>query len=192
MQNQAKTALSNEKFRELARKIEPNVDVKYPRVSSEQAGGEAGSGVVGLLHSELEKEVSEQKQDAMLSEELKDLIARAKSPQFLNHEAKLAAAHLLAHQVLPVSANAVGLRMRGACVSQAGVRACAWRGGASDDGCRRHVALVGEQELQEAKDTVSDILPPPTSQPEEAGTKNLLPTLIKQLQASNDADSKAP
>jgi len=51
-----------------------------------------------------------------------------------------------------------------------------------------------EQELEQADDTVSDILPPPTSQPHQAGTvtKHLLPTLIKQLQASNDADSDVP
>ena len=35
--------------------------------------------MVGLLHSELEKEVSEQEQDEMLSKELRELIARAKA-----------------------------------------------------------------------------------------------------------------
>ena len=54
------------------------------------------------------------------------------------------------------------------------------------------LCLWREQELEQADDTVSDILPPPTSQPHEAGTKHLLPTLIKQLQASNDADSDVP
>ena len=125
VQNQAETALNNQKFREFARKIEPNVDVKYPRASSsENADGEAGSGVVGLLHSELQKEVSEQKQDAMLSEELKHLIARAKSPQFLRREAKHATAHLLAHQVLPAPGHAVRLPMGGARVGVCRVSGC--------------------------------------------------------------------
>jgi hypothetical protein len=83
VQKQGKTAFSNEKFRELARQIEPNVDLKYPHVSSssssENGGAEGDGGVVGLLHSELEKEVSEQEQDEMLSKELKELIARAKA-----------------------------------------------------------------------------------------------------------------
>ena len=83
VQKQGKTAFSNEKFRELARQIEPNVDLKYPHVSSssssENGGAEGDGGVVGLLHSELEKEVSEQEQDEMLSKELKALIVRAKA-----------------------------------------------------------------------------------------------------------------
>ncbi len=93
VQKQAKTALSNEKFRELARKIEPNVDFKYPHVSSsssfENGGAEGGGDVVGLLHSELEKEVSEQEQDEMLSKELKQLIARAKAATLQNKKSPL-------------------------------------------------------------------------------------------------------
>ncbi len=65
--------MSNEKFREVARKIEPNFAATYPSdaTSSEagngsgegEASGGGGGGEEGLLHRELEKEIQEQHDD---------------------------------------------------------------------------------------------------------------------------------
>jgi len=55
--------MSDARFRELARKIEPNVDAKFADGAADAvAPTPAGTGLVGLLHKELEKEVAEQRQ----------------------------------------------------------------------------------------------------------------------------------
>ena len=55
--------MSDARFRDLARKIEPNVDAKYAGgVSDAVAAAPAGSGLVGLLHTELEKEIAQERQ----------------------------------------------------------------------------------------------------------------------------------